>query len=359
MINITLKVFDVGNGDCLLLIMPDKAVGAVDFCRLGSNAEHPLGPEGYPRPANCVFACLTHGHQDHMADKGEMTEMLDFVAQNGGEFWHTVTDMAELLRLYFYSPRVAEGFVSRVPTCHLERLATIASVVADKFPPERIRFVSAEPGQPVNITISSESGVYVQVLGPSMADAFQYIHMLHRVEAGEIKTIDDRIINRTSAVLCIRFGDSTIILGGDALSDNWKDITGRSQADNLKPLAVDVVKASHHGSADSLYPELWDDLFGDKPGVVLVSADGQTKPSQGFLASFSPRKVRGIADQVFCTGLINPQRRPDFLSLYKQPLLDFVSRGVVGFETMRWGTIEINVPHRGRPIVAQPHSSRI
>ncbi|MBM3240895.1 hypothetical protein FJZ31_31820 [Candidatus Poribacteria bacterium] len=349
---LVIKIFAVGNADCLLFEMLDQELGVVDFCRRPSLSGHPLSPPNQCQPPKVIFICLTHPHSDHMT---EMESILDFAAANNGEFWHTVYDMAKVLELYA-SPRVARAF--RKPLIReLARLASLASAVAEKFPAERIRFISGRPGASERILSTEE--IDIDVLGPSRRDTTEYILMLQRVNAGELREVNDRLINRTSAVLRIRYGENTIILGGDAPSENWRQITGRWQTDNPQPMGVQAVKASHHGSKDSFYPELWDGLFGEKPGIIFVSADGSIRPTREFLDSFAPRRERGIDDKIYCTGPMDRERRPEFLGLEYQAVLDFASQPVRDSGMVRWGNIEVTIPYKGPISVTQPYTSPV
>lgn len=349
---LTVKVFFVGKADCLLIELPNQKLGSVDYYRCPALSQYPLPPANQDQMPKFVFICLTHPHDDHMSG---VESILDFVAGNDGEFWHTVYDMAEVLELYA-SPRVASA--SRRPlTRELAQLASLATAVADKFPAKRIRFISVQPGK--TLRILSASGVTIDALGPSLKDAIALIRMLRRVNAGKLQKVDDRVINRTSAVLRIRYGRNSIILGGDAPRESWRRITGRSKSGNSRLPKVQAVKASHHGSKDSFYPELWDDLFGEEPGIVLISADGSVRPSREFLDSFKSRRKKGIDDRIFCTGLMDPERRPEFLSLEYQAVIDFASRRVTGSGIVQWGTIEATIPQKDSISVTQPFAAPI
>lgn len=346
--DLVIRIYAVGNADCIVLEMPNQELSVNDFCRRSSLTDHPLCPLNSCRAPKVVFVCLTHPHSDHMTG---MESILDFVAASGGEFWHTVADMGEVLRLWAH-PSVAKAS-QRLLTRELAQLASVASVVAKEFPADRIRFISAEPGAPVPIL--STARVEVEVLGPSRKDAVGYVRMLHRVDEGKLQKVNDRMINRTSAVVRVRYGENTIILGGDAPSETWQQLTGRTGSNSSLPMETQAVKASHHGSEDSFYPELWDDLFGQNSSIVLVSADGSVRPTRAFLESFQPRRNKGIDDQVYCTGPIDPQRHPEFLALGYQAVLDFASRRVRDSKRVPWGNIEITMPFKGSITVRQPY----
>jgi len=81
--------------------------------------------------------------------------------------------------------------------------------------------------------------------------------------------------NAISAVLGIRTKDYNLIFGGDAtkevLQASINDITKRWQkkehGDLLNP---DFLKVSHHGAKGSTSPQLWDTLFRDPKGDLLL-----------------------------------------------------------------------------------------
>lgn len=344
---ITLEVFGVPNGDFVVLKTPRHELGVIDFYGWNSSPQYPLLRTKDGRSPKVAFACLTHPHPDHTGNIDEVSNLIEAVARTGGQFWHTTPDMAEVLRLY---PQLIGSH--GLSFSGFNHLAHIASVVAERFPRESIRFLSA--GMKMHSPFESTPEVGIEVLGPRLAEASSYMRMLHRAANREIPAINDTIVNRASAVLLIRYGDNKIIFGGDAPAESWRRITGRSETDNPKPMMVQAVIASHHGSNDSFYAGLWDDLFGENPGVVLVSANGSTRPTQAFLESFQSRTDRGISDKLYCTGLIDPQRRPESLSLEFQAVLDFASRRPKRGGTVQWGDIEVTIPPKGPIIVSQP-----
>lgn len=350
-----LRVFEVGDGDLVSLEIPGGECCAVDFYRLEATDGHPLSKRSQNH-VRIAFACLTHPHRDHMASTTEMERVLRLVALSGGEFWHTVANMARLIELV-QERNVIEVWRSGLLKRDVEHLVKMACVVADSFPADRIRFISAEPGSPRPLL--SRNGVEINVLGPSKQDALAYIAMLERVAAGEVTSIDGRTVNCASAVLALRCGDNTVILGGDAPDAVWQEITARGRTGASDPPRVQCVKASHHGSNDSFYDGLWDDLFGEDEGIVLVSANGATRPTLQFLESFSIRKRRGISDRVICTGIIDPERRPEFLDLQYQAVLDHVARPVRHSATVNWGDINVTIPCNSPISVQQRYTTRV
>jgi len=196
----------------------------------------------------------------------------------------------------------------------------------------------------------------VDVLAPSKEDASAYINMLEEVAAGYRKKIEGRIVNSASAVLRIRHARNTVLLGGDAPSEVWEQITGRVRGVAPRPLGIQCVKASHHGSSDSFYPELWDDLFGEREGTVLISANGTTRPTRQFLESFEDRRKRGICDAIFITRALDPEKRPEFMDLEYQAVLDWLSHAVKDSGIEKWGDITSTVSASGSVDVTQPHA---
>jgi hypothetical protein len=71
--------------------------------------------------------------------------------------------------------------------------------------------------------------------------------------------------NKLSAVLRLKFGESTVILGSDARSASWLDIV-RDAKKRGQTLLSNVVKVSHHGSSEGFFNAAWELM--SKPHVT-------------------------------------------------------------------------------------------
>lgn len=348
MSQLTLKLFDVMNGDCIVLEFESSDFGAVDFSRVARLEDHPLRPAFRGEKTRSLFACLTHPHRDHIGSDWAIWNVLDSVAAAEGQFWHTMANPNETLKLL-------ETILSARPDSliieEFLRLHSMISVAYWSFPAERVRRLCTAPSK--GTSSLKVMGATIDVLNPDEEGMYEYVKMLRRVANNKINEIDRDFVNRSSAVLRIRYGSNTILLGGDALKSNWLKITGRLHG-TADPMNVQAVKASHHGAADSFYDELWDDLFGSAPGIILVSADGTKKPSDAFLNSFQTRMNRGIKDVVYCTGLIDPAVREESLQPRIEAVLARKSHRRPGARSLLQGTIEVVMPETGPLVVHQP-----
>ncbi|MFC1968637.1 hypothetical protein ACFLVX_04555 [Chloroflexota bacterium] len=339
--SLVIHILAVGKGDCLLIELPEE-FGVVDSYNSFQPLSDALHHEDVTKAASVIFVCLTHPHLDHM--KG-IDSILELAAESGGEFWHTIADMEEVLQL---QEDIKDAYFALAPEEFIEEITEFVKavgVVLKKFARDRVRFIIAEPGQ--SERLFSRAGVEIDVLAPSLQITRDYIYMLRLVKSGELQEVDVKMANSISAVLRVRYGENTIILGGDTTSEIWEQITGRNVSKSPQPMQVQAVKASHHGSNYSFYPGLWQDLFGNKPGIIIVSADGVVRPTKSFLGSFQPRKNRGIYDEIYCTGSINFQQREDSFPLEYLAVSDRVSKQIPDNETVQGRNIVMTIPPKG------------
>jgi hypothetical protein len=76
----------------------------------------------------------------------------------------------------------------------------------------------------------------------------------HDHPAQEAANVDRSVFNLSSIVVLARAGGRTLLLTGDARSD---DICGGLRTAGLLPLQVDVLKLPHHGSSRNVAPEFF------------------------------------------------------------------------------------------------------
>lgn len=348
---LTLKFFDVGNGDCIHIEFQKGTSGIIDFYRVESLNDHPFGSHSGPWPSGVHFVCLTHPHRDHRAGLDKMEKMLRYIGENGGEFWHTIADIKEVIRLY-QNRTVFESFKSRVLTRDLEHLTSIAKVVSKYFPSEKIRLLVVNPE--MSNEVYSNSDTKIELNSPDRSTCMNYITMLRRIEKGEIENADGKIVNSISAVLTLFYGDQKILVGGDAPHDIVRDSTRKYASGKPKSSGFSIIKASHHGCDDSYDKDLWDDLFGANPALLFVSADGKNRPTQNFINSFIRRKYSHTGDKLVCTGALDPNRRPQLGEVEFQMLLNLVSQGGNNNSIIQFGTITLEIDSDGSTRFSQP-----
>ena len=78
--------------------------------------------------------------------------------------------------------------------------------------------------------------------------------------------------NLISSVLLLKYGETQIILGGDAEKKSWdKILNDKLRINEGESLRSHLVKVSHHGSSNSLTENLWETLVGDRECYAVIT----------------------------------------------------------------------------------------
>jgi len=100
-------------------------------------------------------------------------------------------------------------------------------------------------------------------LGPggSLVDAYQAMIENYFLGKIELASTNSKRHNLISGVLLVKYGQTKVILGGDAERESWKQILDDSlRQSEGESIAADLVKISHHGSKRSISENLWERL---------------------------------------------------------------------------------------------------
>lgn len=213
---------DVGQGDSTLVMLPDGKVMLIDAGE-ASASRAVLDVLEAADVDDIDYLVATHPHADHV---GGMEAVLD--AYDVGEVW--MPDAPDTTETY-------EGFLDAVDAegCPVEDAVAGAEIVGD------------------------DAGYSVDVLAPA-------------------NDIDSDDMNRYSSIVRVTYGDTSLLLTGDADADEVVE---------AGPGHVDVLKASHHGSKTGTNTEVMDETT---PGYVVMSyAEGNSygHPDQSVLDAIS------------------------------------------------------------------------
>lgn len=229
--------FESGKGDTIVITFPDGGIGIVDA--------HP-SPKG-TRP-NIVqiaegkrihFVCLTHPHEDHGRDLIPILETHPAIA----EFWHTSSD----IQAFVYRVQEAPNWPTAVQDFAREMSIGYANFLLDLYG------AVAERDIPIHQARAGDEarnicGVDVHVLAPE--EAIQQKFTRFWLQKAGRATAERPDLNLLSAVLALEWGKSVILLGGDALRQNWASAIRRYKRTKL-PKAV-VFKVPHHGASNTV-----------------------------------------------------------------------------------------------------------
>lgn len=240
--NLRLDFYESGIGDTTVITFPNGGVGLVDAHPSPSNSRPDILKLLTGRKIH--FICLTHPHADHGFDLVPVLEQHRDIE----EFWHTESAIpAFIYRLQDIPDWKVAVWPSEVREFSRKMAAGWASFLIDIWDAVTKRML------PVHQIRAGEEpraydGVEVHALAPEeeMQEQFRRFWL---DKAGDPK-VEKPDPNLLSAVLALRWGDSVVLLGADALRRNWRDAINRYRKLKL-PKAV-VIKVPHHGAANSL-----------------------------------------------------------------------------------------------------------
>lgn len=236
---------DVGQGDGLLIITPQRKMVLVDAGTPQSGDElmaelRRLGVESLD------LVVATHPHADHI---GGMKRVLDRVP----------------VRNFLDSGQ------SHTSATYERMLETIKK--------KQVRFITARRGQ----TFDLDSGVKIEVLNPSE-------RLITEIRSG------GSVLNANSVVLRLSYGDFGMIFTGDAEFETEEEMIRRGAT-----LSAQVLKVGHHGSRYATGNQFLDAV---RPQAAIISCGGDNKyghPSQAVLDRLRKKNV-----EVYRTDLHGP-----------------------------------------------------
>lgn len=228
--------FESGKGETIIITFPSGGIGIVDA--------HPSAL--VPRPSiqslikdkTIHFVCLTHPHADHAVDLIEILKDRDDF-----EFWDTLSD----IKLFFYGVTERNKFPSPVDKLAEQLNKNNAAIFLELFgnvlKKKVKRHKLCDNSSPVEI-----DQVELFCLSPSEDILNSFFNSYLQIAKGKKKHEPD--LNEISAVIGVKYGETVIILGGDALKKNWNGAYGKAHKINL-PRAL-IFKVPHHGAANAL-----------------------------------------------------------------------------------------------------------
>ena len=266
-----IHVIGAGKGESIILEMPNNNWGVVD-CYSPSLSDSEANPTIIFLRRNNVeeleFLCLTHPHDDHYLG---MTQLIKEFRVN--RFWRFPPRPLQKVVKYFKAVDKEKGICYSDSAEELKEIFRLFDEIRREKDRIAKEFVELTEGFKLllNATISiGEEKVPLRIfsLGPSGNLVDTYQEVLEKYFSGKIMYASkiDPIHNLISSVLLVVYGNTHVILGGDAPKKNWKYILNNF-AENLYgdiSIASHLVKISHHGSLTGLVNNLWKTLTNNK-----------------------------------------------------------------------------------------------
>ena len=231
--------YESGNGETIIITFPNGGLGIVDA--------HPSSQAHRPTIADLIadkkihFVCLSHPHADHGID---LIPVLENHA-NIREFWHSTSDVDGFIfcitetNNYNY-PSPVKQFAHDFRKGWAEFLVRLYGAVAERNIEDRQLHS--------NVKAILIDGVEIHVLSPEESIKTKFIKAYRDRAARKTKTLPDP--NLLSTVLALKYGQSVVLLGSDALKDNWASATDRFRENKLADALV--LKIPHHGASNAI-----------------------------------------------------------------------------------------------------------
>lgn len=229
--------YESGIGDTIAITFPSGDLGLVDAHP--SQYGHRPGIRELVEGRKLLFVCLSHPHADHGVDLVPVLQDHPDVL----EFWHTIFDIPAFIygveqTVSFPSP--VREYAAKMNQDWGEFLIDLyAAVGKRKIPRHLLRSCSRE---------KIFDGVEVHCLGPdeSIQNSFSDAYTKKLTET-DVVVPDPNLL---SAILALKFGQSLVLLGADALKKNWDSAVKHHQS--LKLPKACVLKVPHHGAKNAL-----------------------------------------------------------------------------------------------------------
>lgn len=339
-------LFNVGQGDHILLRFPSGEYGIIDFHYAGNETiveppslsyfkmlKNKLTEEEFEK-ITIAFFCVSHTDKDHVKGIVETIEWFDEKGVFIRDFWlgaaHDEAQLTGYLKERIPAVIKQAGLLEQIDlNKSSELLSNETETFFDRFEDWRLkkfkspRYASEELGTGEYLAEIREVGLSVKNcravnVGPMIHHLKDFITRLDidlvRKILG-VKTADEADKNLMSHILRIRFGKTNLLFGGDTHRDIWEECLRKYNRSSTPypdihgPLDSHFIKVSHHGSANSSSQDIWQDCIPKENKVFMGISAGQNQsykhPSNQTIADI--RNVRSDANILvtnFCTDCI-------------------------------------------------------
>jgi ribonuclease BN (tRNA processing enzyme) len=328
--NLRLDFYESGKGETILVTFPSGGMGVIDAH--SSKYTHRPDVVDLLKGKKVHFVCLTHPHEDHGLDLVKILEKHPDVEQ----FWHTLYDIPA----FIYGVTQCVNFPSEMR----ERVATLNSDAGNFFL-EILGTVARRDIPPHDLRSDLEpiliDEVEVHCLSPDESVKNEFAKSYRSKLKDPFVRLPD--FNCLSAVFALKFGENVVVLGADALRENWKSALEIYFKRKLPKARL--IKIPHHGARNALEQKPksngYLDICSRTPKAKSVIFAGDSRhPDDGVF-----QKVRSKTDTFCLSNGRKPNNQANPLQLqipgarciYPAP----VCNPVVSFELDKQGNISL------------------
>jgi beta-lactamase superfamily II metal-dependent hydrolase len=287
-LNLKTYLFNVGQGDHLLLELPNGEFGVIDFYYEGPHLEEPpaltylkylkhLGKE-----IVISFICVTHPDNDHIKGIGEF---LGWILDNNIKVRHlwlfAGNDFDELVAHFkdaFEQIKNKTEKAFQKADAFTSRLQTLDNFIQGwKGTPvyiQGVSLISDQVGGEIEVISIAPLGNHIQTFNhQAREDLFRLILK------GRRKSTAQR--NLVSSVLLMKFRKHKLLFGGDTGKKIWQEcLENYKNSGNEKKHGKcegNFIKISHHGSKYSSSDKLWKQILSQKSYLGISAGKGRYK----------------------------------------------------------------------------------
>lgn len=270
-----LRVFGVGDGDCILITLPNGQFGLVDSNTRPGESESPALRVIRESEKPLAFCCVTHPHEDHIRG---MTEILRDPEIKVEHFWYGIASLESVVRFWKSVDHPERATPARRRRTSGKRLA-----LAQLF--EQVCTLTLKDQdfckQILGVQCESIAGVEFAIFGPEPCAWNRYLRDLERRPTAEDEASRYHA-NAISIAILLRYGEHLVWLLGDLPRARLRKLVSRERGgifeNARRGVRASVLKIPHHGAKDAWYRNLAEDLTRCQPeDVIAFSAAGNAK----------------------------------------------------------------------------------
>ena len=329
---LTVYLFNVGQGDHLLLEMPDGKFGLIDF-HYDGNINLALEPPALTylkhihkpkKPIVISFICISHPDRDHTKGVDKVLQWIERENIEVERFWlYAGIDAKDLKRALEQAvsslKMIVRKRVQLKPTATGPRNTSQILQLSDDLVKigefierwERKTNRRADYLQGIN-RLDHLAGVEVCTIAPLgsdvkkansriLIDVFQWLQRQTAIALHDT--------NLVSSVIKMKFYKHQLLFGGDAGEEVWQaclDEFERKHQNHQGPCASsyrgNFIKISHHGSKNSSSVSLWERIMDEEAIIGISAGKGYKHPHNETIAHIrEAEKNRNVSPQVVTT----------------------------------------------------------
>lgn len=296
-----LHFLNVENGDCTIVEYiegTNRRFGLIDCNRIPSRQSPALDKLKSLGATHLEFVCITHPDKDHYAG---IFDVLEYYQGRISSF--LTFPLASLLtdrkRLKEYAKKILKlaelADDEDVASRHLE-LVQIIKHATENFLPDNWIEVSGDFDR---LGISGFGSVEFYGISPPRKMRGHIAQMT--LNPDQFATVNS---NEVSIAIEVHYAGRRIVLGGDAVDENWQwHRKYRTKVGTT--ISSSLVKLPHHGSRYDNSSQTLDDFFsGMEDSIAIISAGGRSHPDFETI-----EKLQGLPCTRLCTNLFNPEEK--------------------------------------------------